>query len=245
MLPSFTRLHIAVRAPAHDDALPTGMQSEDEEDRGEEAVEGDSRERRERKKVARERLKVAQKAALRSAKQTRATLPRSGPSMIPQDRLQLMLKPSDRTQHEPQKSKMMSTLIDHFVTEQFRLKWKHEQLEAQNWTLQEQNEIPAVFEFAFGDASINCDIVCLNTHTHAVALVVCTLHTQRNFVNALGEVLRHGYYYGIGNSSSTESMVGIIALNREPHRHEKNMALAHKVQCWWPNQSIADCLLAA
>jgi len=245
MLPSFTRLHIAVRAPAHDDALPTGMQSEDEEDRGEEAVEGDSRERRERKKVARERLKVAQKAALRSAKQRRATLPRSGPSMIPQDRLQLMLKPSDRTQQEPQKSKMMSTLIDHFVTEQFRLKWKHEQLEAQNWTLQEQNEIPAVFEFAFGDASMNCDIVCLNTHTHAVALVVCTLHTQRNFVNALGEVLRHGYYYGIGNSSSTESMVGIIALNREPHRHEKNMALAHKVQCWWPNQSIAECLVAA
>ena len=207
MLPSFTRLHLTVQAPAHD-AFPTGMQQET--DKGEEE----------------RRLKRL----------------RSGPSLIPQDPLQRLLKPSERAQQEPQKPPMMQTLIDRFVTRQFLLQWEQEQLEAQNWTLQQQNEIPAVFQFGFGDASMNCDIVCLNTQTHAAALVVCTLHTPRNFMNALGEVLRHGYYYGLGNSSSTESMVGIIATNREPRVHEKNMALAHDVQCWWPKKSIAECL---
>ena len=207
MLPSFTRLHLTVHAPAHD-AFPTGMQEETDEE------------------TQARRLK-----RLRSVR-----------SLIPQDPLQRGLGPSQRSQQEPQKPATMQPLIDRFVTRQFLLQWKREDLETRNWTLHQQHEIPAVYNFGFEDASMNCDIVCLNPQTHAAALVVCTLHTPRNFTDALGEVLRHSYYYGVWDSSSTEDIVAIIALDHEPRVHEQNLAAAHGVQCWWPKRSIAECL---
>jgi hypothetical protein len=202
MLPSFARLHIAMRLPV-DDA--TGVQTDED------------------------------------AKRQRLARLRTGPSLIPQDPRARELR-DQRSQLVPQQPATMQPLIDHFVTKRFLSQWKVEELATRHWLLHRKYEIPAVFDPGFPESSLACDILCLNAQTKTAAIVVCTLHTPRNFMNALGEVLRHGYYYRLGHSTSIVDMVGIIALDREPRMHEQNLATQSGVQCWWPKRSIAECL---
>ena len=176
------------------------------------------------------------------AKRQRLARLRTGPSLIPQDPRARELKEYQRSQLVPQQPVTMQPLIDHFVTKRFLSQCKEEELATRHWLLSREYEIPATFDPGFPESFLACDILCLNAQTKTAAIVVCTLHTPRNFTNALGEVLRHGYYYGLGHSSSIVDMVGIIALDREPRMHEQNLATQYGVQCWWPKRSIAECL---
>lgn len=205
MLPSFSRMHLKVRAPAHD-ALSTATQP------GE------------------------------AGQEARLLRRSSSSSLLRRNPWANALKLDQRAELVPVAPATMQPLIDHFVTQRFLQQWNTEDLANRHWVLQKQLEIPAVDELGFEDAPLECDIVCLNAQTHAAALVVCTLHTQRNFMNALGEVLRHGHYYGVLRTRTTGDMMGIIALDRKPRVHEKQMAEARGVQCWWPKRSIAECL---
>lgn len=175
------------------------------------------------------------------AKRQRLALLRTGPSLIPQDRRARELR-DQRSQLVPQQPATMQPLIDYFVTKRFLSQWKVEELASRHWLLRRKYEITAVFDPGFPESSLECDILCLNAQTKTAAIVVCTLHTPRNFMNALGEVLRHGYYYRLANSSSIVDMMGIIALDREPRMHEQTLATQYGVQCWWPKRSIAECL---
>ena len=174
--------------------------------------------------------------------------PRTRPSLIRQDSRAQELRQYRLLQEEPQQPAAMQPLIDHFVTKRFLSQWKVEELATRPWFLEKKYEIPtppAEVPTGFPESSLACDILCLNAQTKTAAIVVCTLHTPRNFTNALGELLRHGHYYGVGHSRSVKHIVGIIALDREPRVHEQNLATACGVKCWWPKRSIAECLGAA
>lgn len=175
-------------------------------------------------------------------KQRRLPPPRTGPSLIRQDPLAQELRHLGLLQEVPQQPATMQPLIDHFVTKWFLSQWNVEKLATRHWFLEKNHEIPTAFEPWFPESSLACDILCLNAQTKTAAIVVCTLHTPRNFMNALGELLYHGHYYGVGHSRSVEHIVRIIALDRAPRVHEQNLATASGVRCWWPKRSIAECL---
>jgi hypothetical protein len=104
------------------------------------------------------------------------------------------------------------------------------------------------------DINIWIDVFLYNKERGICVYIECkVLHGEQKFSLALGQVLRYelknrNLLNGAGNENMPEKdmtcpkVIKIIALDREPSRHQKEEAWAFGVRCWWVGRELTEVL---